>query len=367
MGALITCQKCRALLEPGTKECPYCRTDQRHHAAPSEAQDAERTTRFGLWILGLIIAAFVVMIVLDPARGDPGAGRFRPSRTAQLMFGAADPYLVSACGQYWRLFASLFLHVDLLHLAFNSIALLVLIPIAAGAFGVHRTVCIYFAAGLCGGFLSHEAGSGGVGASGALCGLIGACLAWGKRRGGAVGEAIAQRMIGWAIFIAVLGIGWNRFASATRIDNLGHLGGFLGGLGLGWVAAGVRARGSATDRAWTTAARLTVVLAIVVAAVFWAPFAYRIFERREVELYQSRADRTLEAVGQALRDGKPEDLPEEEFPDGPRGAEAVRDAVQEALDLARKKDPGAADALVRARDAFDRWSSTLLCDYIVTR
>jgi membrane associated rhomboid family serine protease len=363
---LITCQKCRALLEPGTKECPYCQTDQRHHAAPTEAQDAERTTRFGLWILGFIIAVFLVMVILDPARGDPGAGRFRPSPTARLMFGGADPFLVGGCGQYWRLLASLFLHGDLLHLAFNAIALLVLIPIAAGAFGVHRTVCIYFAAGLCGGLLSHGAGSGGVGASGALCGLIGACLAWGKRRGGAVGDAIAQRMIGWAIFIAVLGVGWNRVASRTFIDNAAHLGGFLGGMGLGWLAAGIRARGGAADRAWTLAARLTVVGAVVVAAVFWAPYAYRIFERRDVELYQSAAVRTVAAIDAALREGRPEDLPEE-FRDGPGGTEEVRDAVREALDLARRRDPRAEDSLDRAREALDLWSSTLFCDYLVTR
>jgi membrane associated rhomboid family serine protease len=308
MGALITCQKCRALLEPGTKECPYCQTDQRHHAA--------------------------------------------------------NPWLVLECGQWWRLLAATFLHADLLHLALNSIALLYLIPVAAGALGVHRTVCVYFASGILGATVSVAEGNGGVGASGALCGLIGACLAWGKRRGGMVGDAIAYRMISWAVVIAIMGL-WSSRWSFMRVDNAAHLGGFLAGGALGWVASGVRARGGAADRAWTLAARGTVVASVLVALAFWAPFAFRIFERREVEMYRLDADRTLAAVGAALRDGKADGLPDS-FPDGPGGTADVRDAVREALDLARSRDARAGEALARAHEALDAWSSTLVCEYVLS-
>ncbi len=354
---MITCQKCRALLEPGTKECPYCQTDQRHHLAPSESEDAERTTRFGLWMLGLIVGIYVLMVVLDPARGDPGTGRFKPSGVAIAMFGGADPFLVRHCGQAWRLLASMFLHVDLLHLVFNSIALLMLIPIAAGAFGVHRTVCIYFASGLCGALLSQWHGAGGVGASGALCGLIGACAAYGRRRRGAFGDALLRRMLGWAAVIAIVGL-----AMHDSVDNAGHIGGFLGGAALGWPAAGVRARGGRADRAWTLAARMTVVSALLVAAVFCAPFALRIFERRDMDLYWRQADRTLRAVEASLGDGKTADLPAA-FPDGPRGTDGLRDAVREALELARRSDPLAQGALAHATKAFSDWSSSLRCSH----
>jgi membrane associated rhomboid family serine protease len=354
---VITCQKCRALLEPGTRECPYCQTDQRRHRAPSESEDADRTTRFGLWILGLIVGIYLLMVTLDPARGDPGTRRFEPSGVALDMFGGADPYLVGVCGQVWRLLASMFLHADLLHLAFNSIALFILIPIAAGAFGVHRTVCLYFASGLCGAFLSHATGAGGVGASGALCGLIGASAVYGRRRGGAFGDALMRRMIGWAVFIGLYGL-----LFYARIDNMGHLGGFLGGAALGYFASGVRARGGRADRAWTFAARATVVLAIVVAAAFWAPFVLRIFERRDIELYRNSAERTLRAVAETIHTGKVETLPEK-FPDGPPGTDEVRDAVRKALSLARERDPLTGVALVRATEAIEDWSSSLYCSH----
>jgi hypothetical protein len=169
-------------------------------------------------------------------------------------------------------------------------------------------------------------------------------------------------MVTWAIVIAIFGISWNRVAASSSVDNAAHLGGFLGGAALGWLAARVRARGGAEDRAWAMAARLTVVAALLVAAVFWAPFALRIFERHDMELYWRLADRTLRGVEEALAGGNPADLPAA-FDDGPGGSEGVRDAIREALTLARSREPGAAAALSRAQAALAQWSSSLFCSH----
>jgi hypothetical protein len=171
------------------------------------------------------------------------------------------------------------------------------------------------------------------------------------------GDALTRRMIGWAVFIGLSGI-----VFSGRIDNMGHLGGFLGGAALGYFASGVRERGGRADRAWAFAARAAVALAIVVAAVFWAPFVARIFERRDIVLYRGHAERTLRAVAEALHTGNVDQLPER-FPDGPRGTDRVRDAVREALSLARSRDPGAGVALARAADAISDWSVSLHCSH----
>jgi membrane associated rhomboid family serine protease len=353
MGALITCQKCRALLDSGARQCPYCGTDQRHQLAPSESEDAVRTTRFGLWILGVILGLYALMVLLDPAAADRERGSLKPSGLALVMFGWAERDLVHACGQYWRLLASMFLHADLLHLLLNSIALYYLIPIASQTFGVYRTVCLYFASGLCGAGLSTAVGNSGLGASGALCGLIAAAAVYGWRRGGSLGRALSRGMLSWGAIIVLYGI-----VMWQTVDNAGHIGGFLGGAALGWLAAAVRARGGPGDRAWALAARLLVVAALGAGALFWAPFVLRGFDLREIDLYYRQAGRTLGLLAAPGTEALPET-----FPDGPRGSEAVRDDVRRALALARTGDPGARAALDHAVATFGSWSRGLYCSH----
>ena len=61
---LAACPRCRALLEPTVRRCPYCGTDQRRRAvAAPQAADAEATTHLGLWILAFNVAIFALMVL----------------------------------------------------------------------------------------------------------------------------------------------------------------------------------------------------------------------------------------------------------------------------------------------------------------
>jgi hypothetical protein len=152
------------------------------------------------------------------------------------------------------------------------------------------------------------------------------------------------------------------FGLFVRVDHAAHIGGFLGGAALGWLAAAVRARGGRADRAWALAARAAVAAALLAGAVFWAPFFLRSFERREMELYRDEADRVLGLASEALAGGQPPRLPAT-FPDGPGGTEAVRDALREALALTHRRDPGARAAVARAREIWQAWSESLFCSH----
>ena len=68
-----TCPKCRALLTPGTKVCPYCEAGQGSVRAPSPEQDSEAVGRLGIWIIGACLVLYLLMVVLDPGR-DAGHG-----------------------------------------------------------------------------------------------------------------------------------------------------------------------------------------------------------------------------------------------------------------------------------------------------
>jgi rhomboid protease GluP len=62
--------------------------------------------------------------------------------------GALEPYAVLARGEYWRLFAALFLHYGALHLLFNCYALYILGPPLENVIGSVRFAISYLLAGL---------------------------------------------------------------------------------------------------------------------------------------------------------------------------------------------------------------------------
>lgn len=68
-----------------------------------------------------------------------------------------------------------------------------------------------------------------LGASAAVCSLIGAALYYGKSRGGAYGNAIYSQIGGWALGIFVFGF------VVPGINNWGHAGGMLIGALTGYI------------------------------------------------------------------------------------------------------------------------------------
>jgi rhomboid protease GluP len=68
-----------------------------------------------------------------------------------------------------------------------------------------------------------------IGASAAVCGLIGAILYYGKSRGGIYGRNLFSQIGGWAITIFVFGL------IVPGINNWGHGGGMAAGALLGFL------------------------------------------------------------------------------------------------------------------------------------
>ncbi|HEV3311187.1 MAG TPA: rhomboid family intramembrane serine protease, partial [Chloroflexota bacterium] len=68
------------------------------------------------------------------------------SRTL-LHFGALQPRLVQR-GEWWRLFTAMFVHVGIVHILFNSIALYSVGSMVERIYGAARYAIIYFASGL---------------------------------------------------------------------------------------------------------------------------------------------------------------------------------------------------------------------------
>lgn len=91
-------------------------------------------------------------------------------------------------------------------------------------------IILYTLAGVFGYWVSYLFGIGfTIGASAAVCGLIGAALYYGKSRGGSYGQEIYKQVGGWAISIFVFGL------LVPGINNWGHGGGLLAGIVLGFA------------------------------------------------------------------------------------------------------------------------------------
>jgi rhomboid protease GluP len=148
--------------------------------------------------------------------------------------GGNDSTFTIADTRLETLITSCFLHGSILHLGFNLLVLWQVGPFLERAVGRARFLPLYLGAGIAGSAFSAIAGrlfgaSLSIGASGAICGLIGAILVLGARTQGWRGP-LARQMAGWLAFLFVLGLAKNLQGGMVQVDNAAHVGGALGGV-----------------------------------------------------------------------------------------------------------------------------------------
>lgn len=143
-----------------------------------------------------------------------------------LDYGAKQSLLIAIDGEWWRLFTSMFLHIGIMHLAFNSIALYYLGLTVERMFGHGRFLLLYVVAGLVGSIASFAFGDplgSSAGASGAIYGLFGALLYFGLRRRDLFFQTMGRDIL------MILGINLALSVAVSSIDLFAHLGGLAGG------------------------------------------------------------------------------------------------------------------------------------------
>lgn len=167
----------------------------------------------------------------------------------------ADPGV--ADGAYWQLVTSMFVHVQIWHIAVNMLALWFLGPQLEVTIGRVRFLLLYFLSGLGGSALVYWFApeySATHGASGAVFGLMAALLVVAVKVRGNVQEILYW--IGLNAVITLLFIG--------RISWQGHLGGFVAGAVLmGVLVYAPRSRRTAWQAAGFTLVGLVIAAAIV--------------------------------------------------------------------------------------------------------
>lgn len=131
-------------------------------------------------------------------------------------------------GEYWQLFTSMFVHVDLLHLFGNMLFLLIFGIRAESLFSKKEFFFIYFASGLSGNLLTllMPPLTLSAGASGAIFGMFSANAIY-------LGKTLNQSIMGalmYSFFLLILSAGRN-------VNLLAHFGGLAAGLVIGYTLA----------------------------------------------------------------------------------------------------------------------------------
>ncbi|PHR27681.1 MAG: rhomboid family intramembrane serine protease [Desulfotalea sp.] len=226
----LLCPNCKKLISGSTASCPFCGLSKpssrfKNNIFSRSISSPEQLTTI---LISLNVILFIFSVILTPTRTSFNFSPFSflsPSSQSLFILGSTGSIPLFQYDRWWTLITASFLHGSALHLIFNMLAVRQLAPLVIKEFGPYRTITIYIIGGIGGFALSAFAGVRlTIGASAALCSLIGALLYYGKSRGGVYGQAIFNQIGGWALGIVVFGF------LVPGINNWGHVGGIIFGI-----------------------------------------------------------------------------------------------------------------------------------------
>lgn len=233
----VLCPNCGKLISSSETTCPHCglrspTSKWKNNPWTKGISDEGMLIRT---IIAINAAIYILSLVLYPQGMSMSMNpltMLSPSGSSLILLGATGTYPIDQLGRWWSLVSANFLHGSILHILFNMMAFKQIAPLITREFGTYRMLVIYIVGGTLGFLLSYLAGVRvTIGASAAVCSLIGAALFYGKSRGGVYGQAVFRQVGGWVIGLFIFGL------LIPGINNWGHGGGLIGGALLG-VAMG---------------------------------------------------------------------------------------------------------------------------------
>jgi rhomboid protease GluP len=230
----LLCPNCRRLISRDESVCPYCGmknpTSAWHRLIGRGMNDSAQLLKI---LIGVNVAMYVLSLLISARATSLSFNPFfflSPDNRSLLLLGASGYIPIDRLHRWWSLISANYLHGSIMHIFFNMIALRQLGPLVLHEYGNYRMFIIYTLSGVFGFFVSYLAGvTFTIGASAAVCGLIGAALYFGKNRGGVYGQTIYRQIGGWAIGIFMFGF------LVPSINNWAHGGGMLAGAALGFL------------------------------------------------------------------------------------------------------------------------------------
>lgn len=244
----IFCQRCSRPICPQCMvpasvgfQCRSCVTqgmrETRQRDLPYGGKRSANPAITSIVLIAMSAAVFVAVSVA----GGAGSGLFRwlsLKPLGQCLVGDGRMWLTSkpeclsaglqwvdgvSTGAWWQIVTSAFTHADVMHIAFNMLALWFLGPQLERVYGWARFLGVYVVSALMASafvMLLSNPWSATVGASGAVFGLMGAILLVAYKHKGNVRTILIW--LGANVVITVVG--------SSFISWQGHLGGFVGGV-----------------------------------------------------------------------------------------------------------------------------------------
>ncbi|MFN2588900.1 MAG: rhomboid family intramembrane serine protease [Actinomycetota bacterium] len=213
------CGQC-AIQAPVGQHCPECVAEAR-----KSAPRVRSATAVNAPVTRAIVVFTVAVYVLELVLGDSFVNRFTSFAPA------------IAAGEVYRLITSVFLHLPfdgrlfaLLHIVFNMYILSIYGAQVEQLFGSFRYLFLYLATGFFASASSYafHACSNGLGASGAVFGIVGILIVYlYNRRSTTFADPYLRSLGAFVVLNLLLGF------MVPRIDNIAHIGGLVGGLALG--------------------------------------------------------------------------------------------------------------------------------------
>lgn len=244
----MLCPSCRKLISDYLDECPHCGLKSPASKKTLYQLLGSGRRNFPKIIISVNIAFFAVSFLLPlllpfniPVFQRSFAFLPSPSSYSLELLGWADITMVRQ-GHWWVLFTAMFLHGGVLHILFNMLWVRDLAPQTEVLFSPHKMIIIYILSGVGGNLaalyfpvlartlLSIPMNNYPViGASGAVFGLMGAIIAFGRKRGGFWGRQIVRQIGKWAAILIAMGFLF------PGVSNTGHIGGFVSGFIVGQI------------------------------------------------------------------------------------------------------------------------------------
>jgi membrane associated rhomboid family serine protease len=262
---------------PVGHQCPECvaeaRREYRRGPGRRIAVAKARTTGATTILLAVIAAGYVWELAVG---GGPAALVGGPSIQGLIDAGGLVPFTGGSAagvtgglmgGEWWRLVTSIFLHAGLIHLALNGYVLWIFGTAIEGEIGRGTMIGVFLTTGIFAGaasFAFAPTPAVGVGASGAIFGLVGAFIAYNYlRRHHVMAQARLRAALSMLVLNLIIGF------SIPGIDWRAHLGGLVAG-----VVAGLAvdpSRPAAVRRVFTLAGFAVLLVAAVALVLLRIP------------------------------------------------------------------------------------------------